>query len=206
MAFSPLSSVRVIRVAGLRGYFAVAAATVAVVLTLPFLAVGVMGREAVTFLANVPSLEAAETKGFYIGGPVEGNTYAWGNCTYWVYAMRLWAGYPIPGFWGNANSWANSARRDGYVVNQTPSVGAIYQTSAGEYGHVGYVVAVDELTGEWTISEMNNLGLNVVNLRTFSAASASSVNFIHGKKGDEIWSPSEIGLSGKYSKLVQAEP
>lgn len=164
-------------------------ATMAVIVALPFAAVFSMGGSVVTFLSNVPNLLAAEHQGFYTGGPVEGNTYAWGNCTYWSFAMRLWAGHPIPTSWGNANTWDDRAIRDGYVVNQTPAVGAIFQTDSGEYGHVAYVMAVDSVTGAWTISEMNFDGLNMVSRRTFSKESASLYNFIHGKIGDDIWDP-----------------
>ncbi len=196
----------VLRSSSLRQYIAVALVSMLVVISLPFLAVGVMGREVVTFLASVPSIEAAETKGFYTGGPVEGNSYVWGNCTYWTYAMRLWAGHPISNYWGNANTWATNAKRDGYEVNQTPAVGAIYQTTEGYYGHVAYVIDVNREAGTWTISEMNNLGLNIVNHRTFSMESATRYNFIHGKKGDEKWNPSEITLPDQYTGLTSQTP
>jgi surface antigen len=43
-------------------------------------------------------------------------------------------------------------------------VGAIMQTpnSAGGLGHVAYVTSVDASNGEWTISEMNVRGLDVI--------------------------------------------
>lgn len=173
---------------------AIVFATMAIVVALPFAAVFAMGESVVSFLSGVPSLAAAESQGFYTGGPVEGDTYAWGNCTYWAFAMRLWAGYPIPTSWGNANTWDDRAIRDGYVVNHTPAVGAVFQTDAGEWGHVAYVANVNSQSGEWTISEMNFLGLNIVSKRTFSAAAASSYTFIHGKKGDSSWNPQAISL------------
>jgi len=173
---------------------AIVLATMTIIVTLPFAAVFSMGGSVVSFLSGVPSLAAAETQGFYTGGPVEGNTYAWGNCTYWTFAMRLWAGYPIPTTWGNANTWDDRAIRDGYEVNHTPAVGAIFQTDAGDYGHVAYVMAVNDQTGEWTISEMNYAGLNIVGKRTFSRESAAYYTFIHGKKGDTAWNPKPISL------------
>ncbi|MCA9308901.1 CHAP domain-containing protein [Candidatus Saccharibacteria bacterium] len=173
---------------------AIVFATMAIVVALPFAAVFAMGESVVSFLSGVPSLAAAESQGFYTGGPVEGDTYAWGNCTYWAFAMRLWAGYPIPTSWGNANTWDDRAIRDGYEVNHTPAVGAVFQTDAGTWGHVAYVANVNSQSGEWTISEMNFLGLNIVSKRTFSAAAASSYTFIHGKKGDASWNPQAISL------------
>lgn len=161
--------------------------TLAVVVALPFMAVLSMGTEALSFLASSPNAMAAESKGFYMGGPVPGNTYTWGNCTYWVFAMRLWSGRPIPNTWGNANTWDDRAEVDGYIVNQTPAVGAVFQTDEGEWGHVAYVIGVDSVTGDWTISEMNAPTLNVITERTFTKASAGYYDFIHDKKGAPTW-------------------
>lgn len=171
---------------------AIVLATMTIIVTLPFAAVFAMGESVVSFLSNVPSLAVAETQGFYTGGPVEGNTYAWGNCTYWAFSMRLWAGYPIPTTWGNANTWDDRAEADGYVVNRTPAVGAVFQTDEGFYGHVAYVIAVDDITGAWTISEMNTVGLNIVSKRTFSKESAGLYKFIHDKRGASPWNPQPI--------------
>lgn len=169
-----------------------ALATMAIILSLPFLAVFSMGSGVLQFLAGTPNAEAAATLGFYMGGPVDGDTYAWGNCTYWAYAMRLWAGNPIPTTWGNANTWDDNAELDGYVVDAIPAVGAVYQTDGGDLGHVAYVIAVDPANGAWTISEMNVKGLNIVSTRTFPKDSAGYYKFIHDKKGAPPWTPSPI--------------
>lgn len=181
---------------GVAGYnpkrtIAVVLATLVVILSLPFMAVMSMGTDVLGFLSGTPDAKAAETKGFYMGGPVPGDTYEWGNCTYWAFAMRLWAGTPIPTTWGNANTWDDRARADGYEVNHTPAVNAVFQTDEGEWGHVAYVIKVDDKTGDWTISEMNAPHLNVVSQRTFSKDSAQYYNFIYGKKG-ESWTPKPI--------------
>ena len=84
------------------------------------------------------------------------------------------------------------AEADGYVVNRTPAVGAVFQTDEGFYGHVAYVIAVDNLTGAWTISEMNTVGLNIVSKRTFSKESAALYKFIHNKRGASPWNPQPI--------------
>lgn len=181
-------------------------ATMAVVLALPFMAVVSMGSGVLNFLNGVPDAKAAETQGFYMGGPVPGDTYAWGNCTYWAFAMRLWAGAPIPTTWGNANTWDDGAIADGYIVNHTPMVGAVYQTDEGFWGHVAYVVKVDSKTGDWTISEMNNLGLNMVNTRTFSKDSAVYYTFIHNKKGASPWNPTDISLGSQYTGQTSSIP
>lgn len=151
------------------------------ILSLPVVAVASLGSSVLDFLASRPSLAQAENEGFYNGGPIAGNTYAWGNCTYWVYAKRLWDNRPIPNTWGNANTWDDRAQADGYLVNSTPLIGSIFQTDAGFWGHVAYVINVSQENRTFTISEMNNLGLNIVNTRTFQLAEASSYKFIHNK-------------------------
>jgi surface antigen len=181
---------------GVAGYnpkrtIAVVLATLVVILSLPFMAVLSMGTDVLSFLSGTPDAKAAETRGFYMGGEVPGDTYEWGNCTYWAFAMRLWAGTPIPTTWGNANTWDDRARADGYEVNHTPAVNAVFQTDEGDWGHVAYIIKVDDKTGDWTISEMNAPHLNVVSQRTFSKDSAQYYTFIHGKKG-EVWTPKPI--------------
>lgn len=163
--------------------------SIAVILSLPMLAVASMGTSALSFLAGSPNAMAAESKGFYMGGMVPGNTYEWGNCTYWAYAQRYWAGHPIGRYWGNANTWDESALAEDYIVNHIPVAGAIFQTDEGKWGHVAYVTNVNPITGEWTISEMNAPNLNVVSERTFSKESAGYYDFIHDKKGAPIWIP-----------------
>lgn len=164
------------------------------VIALPVMAVFTMGGPTLSWLASTPDAESAEIRGFYMGGVMEGNTYAWGNCTWWAYAMRLWAGSPIPNTWGNANTWDNYAEQQGYIVNKTPAIGAIFQNDndGGGYGHVAYVIGVDLVDGRWTISEMNAPTLNVVSTRTFAAESAAHYKFIHSKPGDEAWIPEPL--------------
>ncbi len=157
-------------------------ATIVVIVALPVTAVFSLGGDVVSFLNGTPSAQSAATQGFYMGGLVPGDTYVWGNCTYWAYAMRLWDNKSISTSWGNANTWDNNAIRDGYEVDHTPTVSAIFQTDEGDAGHVAYVTAVDKVTGTWTISEMNAPHLNVVSSRTFSAQSAIYYTFIHDKK------------------------
>lgn len=166
----------------MRIYVFTAIAVLIVVITLPFLVVFSMGTETLDFLNQAPSIEAAESQGFYMGAPVPGDTYVWGNCTYWAFAMRYWAKNPIPTNWGNANTWDENAILDGYIVDHIPKVGAVMQTDEGGYGHVAYVTEVDPKTGKWTISEMNAPKLNVVSSRIFTANLAKDYDFIHDKK------------------------
>lgn len=175
--------------------------TMAVIVTLPVMAVFSMGTPTLSWLAATPDAETAETLGFYMGGHIDGNTYAWGNCTWWVYAMRLWAGSPIPSMWGNANTWDDNAKQAGYIINQTPSAGAIFQNDndGNGYGHVAYVIAVDPESGDWTISEMNAPTFNVVATRTFPSEAAKLYKFIHTKLGDESWVPQPLSPIPPYA-------
>ena len=95
-----------------------------------------------------------------------GNRYAAGNCTWYVYERRLQLGRPIGSFWGNANTWATSARAAGFVVNNTPAPGAIFQTTAGYYGHVGIVERVEN--GVVYVSDMNYAGYGISTHRTLN--------------------------------------
>lgn len=109
-----------------------------------------------------------------------GNRYDYGYCTWYVYNRRDQIGRPIGSFWGNASTWASYARGSGYLVNNTPAVGAVLQDSysAGGYGHVAVVESIDA-DGNITVSEMNYAGWNVKSTRTLSAGEASRYNFIH---------------------------
>lgn len=178
---------------GMKKYIVICLCTMAIVVALPVMAVLGLGTSTLSFLLGTPSAEAAETLGFYMGDEVPGDTYAWGNCTYWVFAMRLWAGHPIPVTWGDANTWDDQARADDYIVDHTPTPGSIYQTDAGKLGHVAYVTNVT-VDGTWTISEMNVKGLNIVDTRTFASKEAQYANFIHDKKGAPAWNPLPISI------------
>lgn len=115
-------------------------------------------QPAQTYVQNAPAQRPARSS--------EGNTYAWGNCTWHVKNMRP----DIGGFWGNANQWIASAQAAGYPTGSTPRVGAIGVSFAGAYGHVVYVTAVSGDGSTITFSEMNyGGGLGVVNVRSDSA-------------------------------------
>lgn len=158
-----------------------------VILALPIIAVFSLGGSALAYLVNTlegsdsTSAISTTTQGLYEGSEIAGDTYAWGNCTYWVYALRLKAGDPIPTTWGNADTWAIRAILDGYKVDHAPEPNAIMQTTAGDLGHVAYVTAVDPATGEWTISEMNVKGFDIVDVATYPASAAKNYSFIHDK-------------------------
>lgn len=100
-----------------------------------------------SYLGNTSERENIEVLGYYysLGGP-----YVSGQCTQWAWYNRQ----DLPGNLGNARDWARNAENYGYYVDQTPSAGAIFQTSAGWYGHVGYVEGVNG-DGSIVVTEMN---------------------------------------------------
>ena len=110
-----------------------------------------------------------------------GNRYALGNCTWYVYERRAQIGRPVGSFWGNANTWASSARAAGFLVNRTPAAGAVLVDQAGYFGHVAVVERVLP-NGDVYITEMNNYaygGFNIVNDRTITAGQAAAYQYIH---------------------------
>lgn len=107
-----------------------------------------------------------------------GNNYATGNCTAYVFDRRVELGNPVRGSWGNAASWAFSARNAGYKVDNTPSVGAVIQNGGGA-GHVAIVEKILD-NGDLELSEMNyGGGWNIVSGRILSAAYVSQYLYIH---------------------------
>lgn len=105
-----------------------------------------------------------------LGGP-----YGAGQCTQWAWSKRR----DLPSTLGNANTWAARAAAAGFLVNRTPSAGAIFQTSSGWYGHVGYVEAVNG-DGSITVTEMNyGYSPYLVIRATIPASSVGNFNYIH---------------------------
>ncbi|MDO4507980.1 MAG: LysM peptidoglycan-binding domain-containing protein [Candidatus Saccharibacteria bacterium] len=76
------------------------------------------------------------------------NWYGGGQCVGYALWYRNVSGQSplgtIPTTWGNANSWASGAMRDGYRVDRTPEIGAVFQTNSGWFGHVGVVVGFND--------------------------------------------------------------
>lgn len=97
-------------------------------------------------------------------GSTAGNTYVWGNCTWYVKNRRP----DMPNQLGNGGQWVANAAARGYATGSTPRVGAVAEVP----GHVMYVESINS-NGTVNISEMNyNGGLGVVNYRTIAAGSA----------------------------------
>ena len=108
-----------------------------------------------------------------------GNKYAYGYCTWYAYNRRAELGMKLPSVtWGNANTWDTGAAAYGYLVNNVPSVGAVFQTDSGYYGHVGIVEEV-YADGSIRISEMNYAGWNVVTEGYLTPSDYYGYDFIH---------------------------
>lgn len=125
-----------------------------------------------TYLGSTSERQNMEVVGFFynLGGP-----YAGGQCTQWAWYNRQ----DLPSNLGNAYSWAANAAAAGFRVDRTPSAGAVFQSSGGWYGHVGYVEAVNP-DGSIVVSEMNYgyTPWRVVR-STIPASSAAYLNYIH---------------------------
>lgn len=127
-----------------------------------------------TYLGNTSERQNIQVIGYKygLGGP-----YGAGQCTQWAWYNRK----DLPSNLGNANTWAVRARAAGYTVSRTPAAGAVFQTSSGWYGHVGYVEAVNS-DGSITVTEMNyNYRTYLVIRATIPASAVGNFNYIYKK-------------------------
>lgn len=104
-------------------------------------------------------------------GPVAGNGYDAGYCTWYVKNRRP----DLPNNLGNANTWYSQAAAQGFAVGSTPQAGAVGTTTRGAEGHVVFVESVNA-DGSIMVSEMNYAG--PFSFRTRPAA-ASEFSYIY---------------------------
>lgn len=112
-----------------------------------------------------------------------GNRMAWGQCTYYAWWWRATSPYslgPLPSsLTGDAKYWANNARSLGMRVDNIPEVGAVFQTTAGWYGHVGVVLKIYD-DGSLLVREMNyGYRANVITESTIPANVVGNFTYIH---------------------------
>ena len=76
------------------------------------------------------------------------------RCTWYAWEQAYTnAGVALPG-WGNAQTWYNSAAMAGYSVGKEAAANSIaVWSSSDSYGHVAYVVSVDESGEYMTVNE-----------------------------------------------------
>ncbi|GBG95473.1 hypothetical secreted protein [Ligilactobacillus salitolerans] len=113
-----------------------------------------------------------------------GNTYAWGQCTWYAKNRASWAG----NYWGNGGQWDSSARQQGFTVNNQPAVGSLVvfhpgQSVGGQWtadswaGHVAYVESVNGNTITISQGGMGFSNPGGPNYQTIT--NASQYNYIH---------------------------
>jgi len=85
----------------------------------------------------------AVSHGGYNGNGADPLGYGCRQCvSYTAYRVGARTGN-YPRYWGNANQWPGSARASGYQTGSTPRANSVGVISAGQYGHVVWVEAVN---------------------------------------------------------------
>jgi hypothetical protein len=98
--------------------------------------------------------------------------FAWAQCTSYVaFALRTYSPYKdFQNNWkgqhfGNAKEWDAAAKAAGIRVDQMPAVGAVAERTAGSWGHVAYIVAVNP-DGTFVVNEYNHVTSRAFSSRT----------------------------------------
>lgn len=112
-----------------------------------------------------------------------GNRMVWGQCTFYAWWWRATSPYSLgplpPALLGDAKYWAVNASTLGVRVDHTPEVGAVFQTTAGWYGHVGVVLRILD-DGSLVVREMNyGYRSNVITESTIPANVVGNFMYIH---------------------------
>ena len=119
--------------------------------------------------------------------------FAWAQCTsYSAFAVRKYTSYAnFSNSWkglhfGNAAEWHIAAKQAGIRVDKTPAVGAVAQRLNGTWGHVAFVVAVNE-DGTFVINEYDHVVRRGFSTRTARIGEGSHdfAQFLHFEKGDK---------------------
>lgn len=97
----------------------------------------------------------------YSGKKFEPNTYAYNQCTWYVYNRRKELGLPVKLTFGNGGDWPERAKAQGYKTGKEPKVGAMVSWPYNskdfgntEYGHIAFVEEVHK-DGKIKVSEYN---------------------------------------------------
>ncbi|WP_273955180.1 phage tail tip lysozyme [Leuconostoc mesenteroides] len=115
------------------------------------------------------------------------NTYAFGQCTWYVYNRMQELGTPVENGLGNGAEWGKNAKAKGYKTDSQPHVGWAISFSQGAdgadatYGHVAVVEAISDDKKHFLVSECNvvSSGSGTVSFRELTAG--TGVTFIQGK-------------------------
>ncbi|WP_273710642.1 phage tail tip lysozyme [Leuconostoc mesenteroides] len=115
------------------------------------------------------------------------NTYAFGQCTWYVYNRMQELGNSVDNGLGNGADWSKNSKAKGYKTDTQPHVGWAVSFSQGAdgadatYGHVAVVEAISDDKKHFLVSECNvvSSGSGTVSFRELTAG--TGVTFIQGK-------------------------
>ena len=122
---------------------------------------------------------------FWEKNPMKYNTYAKGQCTYYVFDRVKEDHHLISNQWGDAKHWANKAKKQGYTVNENPTKGYILHYPKGKHGHVAYVEQVNN-DGSLIVSDMNFRKPYEITTRFVDVDQVDQFNYIHLKSNTNM--------------------
>ncbi|WP_394456663.1 phage tail tip lysozyme [Leuconostoc suionicum] len=136
---------------------------------------------------EIPSTYKSKIKDTNFTATSSTNTYAFGQCTWYVYNRMQELGTPVENGLGNGADWSKKAKTKGYKTDTQPHVGWAVSFSQGAdgadatYGHVAVVEAISDDGKHFLVSECNvvSSGTGTVSFRELTAG--TGVTFIQGK-------------------------
>lgn len=136
---------------------------------------------------EIPSTYKSKIKDTNFTATSSTNTYAFGQCTWYVYNRMQELGTPVENGLGNGADWGKNAKSKGYKTDSQPHVGWAISFSQGAdgadatYGHVAVVEAISDDKKHFLVSECNvvSSGSGTVSFRELTTG--TGVTFIQGK-------------------------
>ncbi|WP_220739571.1 phage tail tip lysozyme [Leuconostoc miyukkimchii] len=136
---------------------------------------------------EIPSAYKSKIKDTNFTATSSTNTYAFGQCTWYVYNRMQELGTPVENGLGNGADWGKNVKSKGYKTDSQPHVGWAVSFSQGAdgadatYGHVAVVEAISDDKKHFLVSECNvvSSGSGTVSFRELTAG--TGVTFIQGK-------------------------
>jgi surface antigen len=151
--------------------------------------VGAQAATATAIMQNdgyVPSANVSAAYNASLGNlAVSGDSFPYGQCTYWAdYRYHQLSGYWVQ--WsGNANQWAaGAAATPGWIVSSTPHFPSIVVFQAGVqyaspiYGHVGVLESINA-DGSFVTSNMNIAGYGFGAVADLTNYAGPGVSFVY---------------------------
>lgn len=127
----------------------------------------------------------AQPQAKHVSGSNGASGYPYGQCTSYVKGVAPWVG----GYWGNGADWANSARAEGFRVDNQPQSGSVISFAGGQsvgnwradsqYGHVAYVTGYNPNTNQVTINQGGMGFSNPTGPNTQTLNNAGGYTYIH---------------------------